>query len=108
MKTCLKCHKAYPTKNFYKCSKTKCGLVAKCKQCKNHEAKIYMRKTRMARRLKKLKLYDGVVSKIDFEKMSQQQLAALLYEVTRQFLYSGQSSRFCMDCESHHQLKHNK
>lgn len=110
LKRCTKCkkEKVRSEKYFYKCPKTKLGLTAKCKQCRDEESKIWMRKTRFYRRLKKLGLYNGTLSMTDIRLRNKEVLVGLVWELSRELLYSGQRSRFCIQCEQYHQNKHKK
>lgn len=107
--TICKIEKPANLEYFYKSSKTKRdGLSAKCKVCRNKEAKIYMRKTRIARRFKKCNLYNGRVSKLALDKLSKSDLVDMAFELSRQLLYSASRSRFCVICERYHDNNHKK
>ena len=108
-KTCTDCgvSKSYTKTYFPPCKKTKSGLGAKCRECKNEETKVWMRKTRFSRRLKKLGLYNGTLSRLDINNLSKEQLVDCCWELSRQLLYSGQSSRFCQECQEYHKKHKN-
>jgi len=107
-KRCTKCKKTYPyTDEFFtKCKKTKSGLAPKCKSCHAAITKAYMRSNRLGRRMKRVGLYNGRLSKLTIPNLNKSQLIEMCFEVLTEL--SKRQARCCPQCELYHNNGHRK
>lgn len=93
---------------FALCKKTKSGLAAKCKKCRAAEVKIYMRKTRLKRQMKKLGLYNGTINYDSLNAYSKSEIINMYIELVAQFLKFRQQRKYCLICEECHCNNHKR